>query len=111
MITTTTLYTSAWSSTREPTQVFRLLESIYGAFDTLAERRKIFKVETIGDSYVAVTGLPDPQPDHAVLMAKFAVSAYQKFERITQELEIELGPDTTELGLRLGMHSGPVSSK
>ena len=52
---------TAWSSTREPAQVFVLLQTVYQAFDTLAKRRKVFKVETIGDSYVAVTGLPDPQ--------------------------------------------------
>ena len=39
---------TAWSSTREPTQVFTLLESIYGEFDAIARRRKVFKVETIG---------------------------------------------------------------
>lgn len=33
---------------REPTQVFRLLESVYAAFDEVAKRRKVFKVETIG---------------------------------------------------------------
>ena len=31
------------------TQVFVLLESIYGAFDKIAERRGVFKVETVGD--------------------------------------------------------------
>ena len=51
---------TAWSSVREPTQVFTLLETVYGAFDNIAARRGVFKVETIGDSYVAVTGLPDP---------------------------------------------------
>ena len=45
---------TAWSSTRELFQVFELLESIYGAFDELAKRRRIFKVETVGDCYVAV---------------------------------------------------------
>jgi Adenylate and Guanylate cyclase catalytic domain len=38
---------------RDPFQVFTLLESIYGAFDKVAERRRVFKVETIGDCYVA----------------------------------------------------------
>jgi class 3 adenylate cyclase len=41
---------TAWSSAREPTQVFMLLQSVYQAFDKIAARRKVFKVETIGDS-------------------------------------------------------------
>lgn len=39
---------TAWSSTREPTQVFTLLETLYRAFDHIARRRHVFKVETIG---------------------------------------------------------------
>ena len=35
---------TAWSSTREPTQVFDLLESIFQCFDKVARRRGIFKV-------------------------------------------------------------------
>ena len=42
---------TAWSSVREPTQVFMLLEEIYNAFDAIAKKRRVFKVETIGDSY------------------------------------------------------------
>ena len=49
---------TAWSSVREPAQVFTLLETVYRAFDTIAKRKKVFKVETVGDCYVAVTGLP-----------------------------------------------------
>ena len=77
---------TAWSSVREPAQVFVLLETIYSCFDKLvscqqrvcrmrifllisflmiyfslstqAKKRAVFKVETIGDCYVAVTGLP-----------------------------------------------------
>ena len=56
---------TAWSSSREPTQVFTLLESLYSSFDKIATRTKVFKVETIGDSYVAATGLPDRMSDHA----------------------------------------------
>jgi hypothetical protein len=41
---------TAWSSTREPSQVFILLQNLYQAFDKIAIRRKVFKVETIGDS-------------------------------------------------------------
>jgi class 3 adenylate cyclase len=53
---------TAWSSTREPSQVFTLLESVYHDFDVIAKRRRVFKVEVVGDCYVAVAGLPDPRP-------------------------------------------------
>ena len=41
---------SAWSSERQPEQVFTLLESIFQTYDRIAKRRRVFKVETIGDS-------------------------------------------------------------
>ena len=43
---------TAWSSIRDPTQVFSLLETLYKAFDAIAIRRRVFKVETVGDCYV-----------------------------------------------------------
>ncbi|CAJ1949207.1 unnamed protein product [Cylindrotheca closterium] len=101
---------TAWSSLREPAQVFTLLETIYGQFDQMAKRQQVFKVETIGDCYVAVTGLPDPQPDHAVIMAKFANHCLTKFAATVKNLEKTLGPDTSDLGLRIGLHSGPVTA-
>jgi Adenylate and Guanylate cyclase catalytic domain len=57
---------TAWSSEREPHQVFSLLETLYFAFDDIAHSLGVFKVETIGDSYVAVAGLPEARDDHAV---------------------------------------------
>ena len=96
---------------RDPTQVFMLLEAIYSAFDVIARRRGVFKVETIGDSYVAVTGLPDPQRDHALIMARFARDCRIRFKEITRTLELALGPDTGDLCMRFGMHSGPVRSE
>lgn len=40
---------TAWSSEREPAQVFLLLESIFSDFDTAAKKDGVFKIETIGD--------------------------------------------------------------
>ncbi|CAB9501720.1 Receptor-type guanylate cyclase gcy [Seminavis robusta] len=101
---------TAWSSVREPSQVFLLLETLYGAFDLIAHRRRIFKVETVGDCYVAVCGLPYPRKDHAVGMAKFGRDILQRMNTLTKELEVLLGPDTGDLGLRIGIHSGPVTA-
>ena len=100
---------TAWSSVREPTQVFVLLESLYKAFDAIASRRRVFKVETVGDCYVAVTGLPEYRKDHAVVMARFARDIMSKMDKLAKVLELSLGPGTGELKLRIGMHSGPVT--
>jgi Adenylate and Guanylate cyclase catalytic domain len=99
---------TAWSSAREPSQVFVLLETIYAEFDKLAKRRRVFKVEVVGDCYVAVCGLPDPDKNHAVVMAKFANDCLREMNRLTSELVLELGPDTNDLKLRVGLNSGPV---
>jgi Adenylate and Guanylate cyclase catalytic domain len=117
-------------SVRDPYQVFTLLETIYGAFDKVAHRRKVFKVETIGDSYVAgrislvysdfrfsltissfsftiilsiVAGLPEPRCDHAVVMAKFASDILCELAMVTSQLETRLGPGTASLTARVGV--------
>ena len=41
---------TAWSSQRDPSQVFILLQSIYQSFDNIAHKMNVFKVETVGDS-------------------------------------------------------------
>jgi class 3 adenylate cyclase len=101
---------TAWSSVREPSQVFTLLETVYKAFDTNAKRRRVFKVETVGDCYVAVTGLPEPNKDHAVVMCRFARECLTQFNDLASKLEVVLGPDTGDLAIRVGLHSGPVTA-
>jgi class 3 adenylate cyclase len=95
---------TSWSSCREPTQVFILLQTIYQAFDLIAKDRKVFKVETIGDSYVAVCGLPKADENHFISMSRFATDCLAKFTALTNKLEEKLGPGTAALGLRVGLH-------
>jgi class 3 adenylate cyclase len=108
---------------------------LYGAFDEIAKRRGVFKVETIGDSYVAVVGLPEPRTNHALVMARFAKDCRDKMNRLTRELETTLGPvsilssahqtttvasiltlcgcshqGTADLALRIGLNSGPTTA-
>jgi hypothetical protein len=95
---------TAWSSARDPAQVFVLLQTIYQAFDVIAARRKVFKVETIGDCYVAVTGLPNHDAKHFLTMARFAIDCREKFSQLVKKLEEKLGPDTGDLRLRVGLN-------
>ncbi|CAB9512390.1 Receptor-type guanylate cyclase gcy [Seminavis robusta] len=99
-----------WSLEHSPEDVFRLLETLYQEFDHLARHRNVFKVETIGDQYLAVAGLPEPQPDHAYIMARFARSCMLKMTEVMAALQPRLGPETSNLKLKIGLHSGPVTA-
>jgi len=99
-----------WSASHTPVEVFKLLETLYATFDKIARRRKVFKVETIGDCYVAVTGLPNPQEKHAVIMAKFAAECLAEVNPVLHSLVDKLGPETTDLSMRFGLNSGPVTA-
>jgi class 3 adenylate cyclase len=90
--------------------VFELLECIYSSFDAIALKRNVFKVETIGDCYVAVTGIPEPQADHAVIMTRFARDCMLKMSQLSGELGNTLGADTRDLEMRIGLHSGATTA-
>ena len=70
----------------------------------------MFQVETVGDCYVAATGIPMPQENHVVLMVRFARTCVLRVSELTKRLESQLGPGTGELSMRFGIHSGPVTA-
>jgi class 3 adenylate cyclase len=99
---------TAWSASRSrPHDVFSLLETLYAAFDELASQHDIFKVETIGDCYLAMAGAPIPDPLHAQHMVQFALDMMVAADRILRQ-ELASTLDTAHLQLRVGVHSGPI---
>jgi class 3 adenylate cyclase len=90
--------------------VFTLLENIYGAMDKEAKKLGVFKVETIGDCYVAATGIPEQQENHVEIMMRFARICCIRVINLTRQLEAVLGPGTSDLAMRFGIHSGPVTA-
>lgn len=103
-----------WSSGKKPQVVFALLEMLFGAFDARAKARGVFKVETIGDCYMAVTGIPDQNEDHAEVMADFALDINDAFNHIlARKRFIDAGGEKVgfaELRIRIGFHSGPCTA-
>ena len=57
-----------------------------------------------------MAGLPVPRKEHAIVMCKFASDCLTKMKELVQSLETSLGPDTADLSLRIGLHSGPVTA-
>ena len=54
----------------EPRQLTDQLDANSGFFDTIATRNKIEKIKTIGDTYMAAAGVPEPTPTHAVKLVE-----------------------------------------
>jgi class 3 adenylate cyclase/tetratricopeptide (TPR) repeat protein len=78
------------------------LHNCFKAFDEIVGRHNIEKIKTIGDAYLAVSGLPVPDANHADNVMKAAMEI-RSFMLIRRQ---ELGEDTFEI--RIGVHSGPV---
>jgi class 3 adenylate cyclase len=89
------------SETLPPAQVVALLDTLFTRFDVLCRRRGIEKIKTIGDAYMAVAGVPRPDPDHAASIAELALDMQGVVAFLAPRWP---GP----LALRIGISSGPV---
>jgi len=101
-----------WSSNHTPIQVFTLLESLFLEFDQIASQMEVYKLATVGDCYIAVTGVPYPQKDHAVVLAQFAErcrrASVEVIDRLSKQYDDMDG--MSKLKIRIGIHSGPVTA-
>jgi adenylate cyclase len=84
-----------------PQELVSELHYCFKAFDEIIEKRGLEKIKTIGDAYMAVSGLPIAHPDHAVNAARAALDI-QTFVRQRQK------NDAGTFGIRIGLNSGPV---
>ncbi|KAI6182296.1 Guanylate cyclase [Aphelenchoides bicaudatus] len=93
------------SSSSTPFEVVTLLNDLYLAFDSIVDNFKVYKVETIGDAYMVVSGLPERREDHASQIAQMSLALLHKVKTFT----IKHRPHE-QLKLRIGMHSGNVAA-
>ena len=59
---------------------------------------------------LSFSGIPNPQKQHASIMARFAAECLIQMEHLVENLSKTLGRDTMELDLRVGLHSGPTTA-
>lgn len=85
-----------------PQQLVDELHTCFKAFDAIIRKYKIEKIKTVGDAYLAVSGLPLSDPGHAVTMVKAALEI-NDFMRRRKE---QVGDKTFEV--RIGINSGNV---
>ena len=89
-------------SRMSPQALIEELNTCFKAFDEVAEKYNVEKIKTIGDAYLAVAGLPTPDPKHA----ENVVRAAKEISAFMQDRVAKLGNRTFEI--RIGIHTGSV---
>ncbi len=92
---------TTYSRGTEPEEIVSALNDIFTRFDILSIKHGLEKIKTIGDCYMAVAGLPEPNKKHAEATAKFALEAKDLMHNYVT-------PDGQKLKFRIGIDTGPV---
>ncbi|XP_068701770.1 guanylate cyclase soluble subunit beta-1-like isoform X4 [Montipora foliosa] len=85
-----------------PMDIVRLLNKLYTYFDMLSGMNDVYKVETIGDAYMVVGGLPKPCDNHAEKVAHMACAMMEAAQKVLSPVDKE------PIKIRIGIHSGSV---
>jgi class 3 adenylate cyclase len=88
------------SSAMSPEALVEWLSQTFSTIDKLVAEHGCEKIKTIGDSYMAVCGVPSPVSDHAVRIVKLAIA----IKKISKTMTLNGRP----LEFRIGINSGPV---
>jgi len=95
-------FTSMCSESK-PIEIVEFLHDLYSIFDRSISYYQVYKVETIGDAYMVVSGLPEPNTYHAPTICTLALELLDKVKSFKIRHR-----EKDQLKLRIGIHSGPV---
>ncbi len=89
------------SSKMPPKKLIDELNELYTIFDDIMQHHHCERIKTIGDAYMAVCGMPEPDAAHAQKMTEAAVKImdYIKERNLTSDIKWRV---------RIGIHSGRV---
>ncbi|XP_037794163.1 guanylate cyclase soluble subunit beta-1-like [Penaeus monodon] len=90
-------YCSRHTDIAGASKIVKMLNDLYTAFDCLTDEKKnpnVYKVETVGDKYMAVSGLPETCDHHARCISNLALDMMDKAEGVIvggQKVRITIG--------------------
>ena len=85
-----------------PAEVIHRLDTYFTEFDQISAKYGLEKIKTIGDSYMAVAGVPEPHKDPV----RAACDAALEFVEASDRISSMIGPDGWNI--RIGIHAGPL---
>lgn len=85
----------------DPVVLIDELNQIYTGFDNIIENCTCERIKTIGDSYMAVAGLPETDPEHAHNIIRSCIEMLRFIRKRNSESE-------HKWEVRIGVHSGEV---
>lgn len=88
------------SETLTPKELVQEIHECYTAFDGIIQKYGLEKIKTIGDAYLAVCGLPNPNTNHAENAVKAALEIRDFIAHRKTRKE--------SFSIRIGLHSGSV---
>lgn len=89
------------ASQTEPGPLVEFLNELYSGLDRLVDRHGLEKIKTSGDSYMVVSGVPNPRPDHLHALARLALDIADTVAELRD-------PRGRPVSLRIGLATGPV---
>ncbi len=92
---------TSWSRHLDPKELVIILNQYFSEIDYLTEKYHIEKIKTIGDSYMAASGLPKKDDFHADKIILFSINILKSINDLNQKLN-------QNIQMRIGIHSGRV---
>jgi adenylate cyclase len=86
-----------------PNDLITLLNDVFSRFDVLALKYGVEKIKTIGDSYMAVSGIPVQNGNHAMRMIDMSTEMLDVMQGVSQSRGYNLK-------LRIGIASGSITA-
>ena len=91
--------------TMEPASVIDQLDQHFTRFDDIMADHRLEKLKTIGDAYLAVGGVPEPNRTHAIDASLSALRIIDHLARLNRQREKLRLPAWQ---VRIGINTGPV---
>ncbi|MBI1288505.1 MAG: tetratricopeptide repeat protein [Flavobacteriales bacterium] len=96
---------TALSENMTPEQLVTEIDECFSHFDRIMDEFGVEKIKTIGDAYMAASGIPSPKATHALDAVKAALKMQDFMVKREAELQEENRPF---FKMRVGIHTGSV---